>query len=78
MRLTIDGYFFTCKSCGKTHFYSKYSKKPRRGVRLPCVYNKNAISTYCKNDFKKYWYGYYGEISDIIVREDYLRSRKIN
>lgn len=71
----IGGYFFTCKSCGKTHFFSK---EPCHGARLPCVYNEYDIRTYYIKDFKNYWYGNSGEVIDIIVREDYLRSRSIN
>ena len=68
MSQTIDGYFFTCKSCGKTHFYSQ---KPRSGIRLSCVHDKYAIRTYFTKDFKNYWHGSSGDVSNIIVRENY-------
>ena len=67
MSQTIDGYFFTCKSCGKTHLYSK---EPGSGIRLPCVSNKYDIRTYYIGDFKNYWNGNYEDVRDIIVGED--------
>ena len=67
MSKTIDGYYFTCKSCGKTHFYSK---RPCHGIRLPCANDKYDIQTYYISDFKNYWNGNYEDVRDIIVGED--------